>query len=857
MDTSGSLSTYKRYKLGQAQFQKWLQQTSDKFKSKGGQSEATADRHDYLPAGHRARTKPSASSHGTGAFPSLHWTQLESMAQIVIDNVAPEDIPSSAIAILRDVVKLRKKSARFFSKSAKSNAGPMKDKMDSHQHIIDVLGKVLHRFDEALSRIRRPVPEPKHPDDDQLGVNDLSNMYELLKVEQVHAEEGQEEDGADPDEDVEPHIGRSKKAKKSGKKKIGGKGKGKKPRKPANSQAVVMHTPAAPQDGSWVEKFRWFDADEDEDDDDEFDYYMLIYCFFQDFNEIRSHVTDKWLDYFYHKSISVDTLAVITNAAFELFHEMEVELRKILRHTSGLKTVMGDYPFMMRTLFFDYGLDHVDYAATEGLEGVELNNKIFEEADWLGFPAYANVETLLQRTPPGKVPLLPPSMMMKVKYGLCTDSEGMQQFLESVVMEIYPEVCLTKALKTNGVVPPIIPAQDELMLEFENIFRVRNYSSAMIFDLTLWADIRYVLEDEVSQPFELLQATATSSKSILGQYLPQMKNGEYRKECQARFNELEHAVIADFMAEDKQRRYDQAGVTESFESHLLLKKNPIWSGLLDFRCRLVLNDLGYRFIKNSPLIIYAASAYAMTRTNKQVNVEWPRMDIFLRVHDKNSIFLEEGSNSTPIGLLRRLSEGNYQIGLAGISDPPQSLSAFMRRYGWTDVESRWQVQYLRDILRDSSHLKKDFNRASGLLEPGLSRLSSQSRHDLLPTKAVSQGKGPHPAREAQPLSPVSPIQLLEILEETTSDLLENELSVEYFQLYDESVLLFLDILQEFEQELENGDGDGFSYEQGDDSSKLALILPSIYQTDDTSGVSRRLGNVVSDFCLGLSEDAAK
>ncbi|KAI0156358.1 hypothetical protein GGR57DRAFT_79006 [Xylariaceae sp. FL1272] len=857
MDTSGSLSTYKRYKLGQAQFQKWLQQTSDKFKSKskGDQSEATPDRPDYLPTGHRAKAKSSASPHGAGAASSLHWTQLESMARTVVDNVAPEEIPSSAITILRDVVKLRKKSARFFSKS-KPNDGPMKDKMDSHQHIINVLEKVLHRFDEALSRIRRTAPAPESPADGQLGVRDLSNMYELLKVEQVHVEEGQEEDGDDLDEDVEPDTGRSKKAKKLGKKKPGGKAKGKKPRKPAKSQAVGMNTPKAPQGDSWVDNFRWFDADDDDEDDD-FDYYMLIYCFFQDFNEIRTHVTDKWLEYFYHKSISVDTLAVITNAAFELFHEMEVELRKIVRHTSGLKTFMGDYSFMMRTLFFDYGLDHVDYSATEGLEGIELNNKIYEEADWLGFPAYTNVEMLLQRTPPGKVPLLPPSMMTKVKYGLCADFEGMRQFLQSVVREIYPEVCLTKALKTNGIVPPIIPAQDELMLEFENIFRVQSYSSAMIFDLTLWADIRYMLEEEISQPFELLQATATSSKAILGQYLPQMKHREYKKECQARFNELEQAIIGDFMAADKQRRYDQAGVTELFESHLLLKRNPIWSGLLDFRCRLVLNDLGYRFIKDSPLVIYAASAYAMAKTNQQFNVEWPRMDIFLRVHDKDSVFLGTGSNATPIEVLRRLSEGNYQIGLAGISNLPESFYAFMRRYGWTDVESRWQVQYLRDIVRDSPHFQQEVNRAAGPQEQALSQTSLQSRHDLVPTRAVPQGRDLHPARESHTLSPVSPLRLLEILEETTAGLLENELSVEYFQLYDESVLLFLDILQEFDKELEVGDGDGFSYEQGDDNDKLATILPLIYQANDTLGVSRRLGNVVSDFCLGLSEDAAK
>jgi hypothetical protein len=61
------------------------------------------------------------------------------------------------------------------------------------------------------------------------------------------------------------------------------------------------------------------------DSDDELDYYMMLYCYFVDFNAIRSYVAERWCDYWYDRSVSLCTLSVITNAAYEL-HQLEMDL---------------------------------------------------------------------------------------------------------------------------------------------------------------------------------------------------------------------------------------------------------------------------------------------------------------------------------------------------------------------------------------------------------------------------------------------------------------------------------------------------------------------------------------------------
>ncbi|KAI0171706.1 hypothetical protein GGR52DRAFT_572870 [Hypoxylon sp. FL1284] len=772
-----------------AQFQKWLKQTSDKIRSVSAQNASLSLNNDSNQAGKGSRSNIDPKA--------VHWSQLEVMAQTVIDHSEPEQIPRSAISILRDV----------------SNS--------AHEHIIQVLERILHRFDAFLSKVTPSTPPANTGDDGRLGMNDINNMFELLHVEQVQGAENEERGDAS-----EAEAGVPKRVKKSQKKG----GKKQKQKKQPKEQRVQKRKPKS-HDASWVDTFKWVEEEEEEEEEwKEDDYYMLIYCFFQDFNFIRTYVSDRWTEYFYHKSVSPDTLAVVTNAACEMFHEMEIELVTVLCDTPQL----ADYDFMMQTLFFHYGLDHVDYSDEDKLTDMERKYKILSEADWLGFLGWTNIVQILLFVPPGKVPMIPASAVVHPKYGN-HDFEDFRHFTKDAVFDFFPEICITKAMKTNGQLPMVVCAQDELTLDFENVFRTRGYTSATVFALSMYIDIRYILEDQVTDAFDLVQATAENTKAVLEKHIPHLKgSGMLKKECRMRMAEVESFILEDFTEEDKARRFEEKGVTEEFEKHVILKKDPIWSGLLDLRCRLVLANLGCRLVNESPVVLAAAFAYAAPSTDETSSLSWPQMDEFFQVYNRDKI-LKGPLPSQSVDLLKRFVDHNLATSDRPCIGSSKSLEALYGRYAWETSRPRQSMTYLGEIIRDTLDARAD----NVLLDGG--------------TEVVKRGANSADEQIARrELSSVSPVQLLEILDETTTSLLENQLSVDLFQLHTESVQLLQKLVGEFSSEVESGAP--FLLEENARVDKLPLLLPIIYRSmvdGDEVETSKRLGKAVGGFCSNL------
>ncbi|RYP50026.1 hypothetical protein DL768_004381 [Monosporascus sp. mg162] len=679
--------------------------------------------------------------------------------------MAPEEIPQSPISILRDVVSLRKQSARFFSRVAeKSNDEKLKESNATHEFIIKVLEKILAMFDAALATISRKDGISTKQPDGQIDVNDLNNMFEYLEVEQSQELDEQDTDGVPENEKAVPK--RSKRPQKKN-------GKKQNKKKPPKERRVQKETQDN-SESSWVEEFQWDNLDSEGEDD--LDYYMIIYCFFQDFNAIRNYVGDRWWEYFYFKSVSIDNLAVMTNAAYEMFHEMEFELEKALK---DVHPEMAHYEFMMETLFFDYGLDHVDYEDEDELTEEERSDKIFKEADWLGVTVYALVEDILAGVPPGKVPMIPLSELKKPEYGPHT-VDSIRHFFGAIIFELFPECCLMKAMKKNGQLPFVVGAQDEMTLNFEHIFRVRDYPSAFIFSLALYVDIRYILEDQVRDAYDQLQITGAMTKAKLEEHLPSLKGPmALRKECTARIAELHYCVINDFTEEDRRRRFMEKGVTEPFEKHFHLKRNPVWSAFVYYAARM-----------------------------GKCGAVWPMMDRFLHAHGVERVLQGAVSaDDTPLGLLKRFVECGLATtpagDLVGFSRRSISLEAFTQRYGFDDGNSRRSMSYLREIIREKFDVQAGniFSR-----QAAIAAAQKDGGEHSSQTLAPLNGSSPDQSvvqkirKEALQSSRVSPVDLLEILDETTTGLLENQLTVEYFQLHDESVRLFRDLLKEFSPE---------------------------------------------------------
>ncbi|KAI1388174.1 uncharacterized protein F4822DRAFT_443332 [Hypoxylon trugodes] len=293
-------------------------------------------------------------------------------------------------------------------------------------------------------------------------------------------------------------------------------------------------------------------------------------------------------------------------------------------------------------------------------------------------------------------------------------------------------------------------------------------------------------------------------------------------------------AISDFLEEDKERRFLEKGMTESFERHYFLKKNPIWSGLMDFRCRLVLNNLAFRFISETPVVLGAAFVYVASRLGYITGLHWPQMERFLKIHGEDKVL--QGTVSpelTPIVLLKRFVDSNLfgadSSSINKFIGPPKPVKALHQRYAWELLgHYRQPTAYLKDIVQDKVDAELD--------EWFLKQASTN----------------PATLKDTIGSAIVSPVQLLEILDETTTSILENDLSIDYFLLHKESVKLLRDLIGGFSSEVEKDIPSLMDVDVKTD--KLALLLQVVYKSMTEGNVvetTERMRKVMTRVCSEL------
>ncbi|KAL2015326.1 hypothetical protein VTK56DRAFT_5800 [Thermocarpiscus australiensis] len=205
--------------------------------------------------------------------------------------------------------------------------------------------------------------------------------------------------------------------------------------------------------------------------------------------------------------------------------------------------------------------------------------------------------------------LAPPNIHPTV-YG-ANSLDAWNHFESNVTRQIIIEAAHLKALKINEQEPPILPSESQVLLDIQSYLRKYDYTSAIIFCLQLWVDIRNIVETDHIQPFEQLQITAARLKDALETHSPIKfcKDHDFKKRWIARIWETKHYMLEDCTFEDKKARFLQVSVHEDPDRFYLLKHEPVWAGLLDFRARLVHSQLGHEFVMLSHSVDAAAYVY--------------------------------------------------------------------------------------------------------------------------------------------------------------------------------------------------------------------------------------------------------
>lgn len=817
MDSQNRLrgSTWQRYKLGQAQFTGWLKQTADKLADKLTAKDTSYDPTTSSPgttAPHKAQKKPTKA--GMEGDVVVHWRELEGLASRICDNIRPEDVPSAPINILRDVIELRKKSARFFSRASATTSGGTDDKDDknaTHQHIIRVLERVLAKFETLETKADGPAARTGETKGTQINLHDLNNMFEHLEL-QTSPDTAEEKEGSDVD--IQPETaapGRSSaKAKKGGKKK---------PQKGAKSRNETARHPARNntelEDQSWVDAL---DFGLKRPDDEEFDYFMMVYCFFEDFNLIRSYICERWCDYYYDRSVSLNTLAIITNAAFELFQQMEHDLVFDMRRMGIKRRALGSYEFMMMAIFTDSGLEHIEYDAYDDLSDQEADDRIYkDEWNWLASPAFATVRNLLGHIPPGKTPMVRKNDRTLPKYGGTTAAE-LDKFKDAVINDLLFDVVCVKAHKVNRKVDAIMPAESELLLSFQDSLRHYDWSSAFIFSLQLYVDIRYILEDEVAHAFQQMQQTADLVDQTLARMLecPGDVGFENRRVLRQRRKEVERFMLNDVVLEDKLPRYTHAGLEENdVEPFYLLKHEPVWAGLLDLHAKIIMNEIGHEQVNRSLLpeaaaYLYTAARAAADRFLGQFDFPiWKDMEIFLASYSDDSTFKSGILNAgdDPVAVLRNLgailpvslTDSKIHHAIEGqtqeFKQAVRIRNLLSKRYTRDDRTGQFFMEYARDIIQerldslldnvesdDISSVLQQLGNKMPRAQPHSQRPLLDGRHATCQQRLGSKEKARALRRKAV-LAQLSHVQQIQILEDTINVQLNGLLSIDFMKMH--------------------------------------------------------------------------
>ncbi|KXX75124.1 hypothetical protein MMYC01_208901 [Madurella mycetomatis] len=828
MDASGklkSVGTWRRYKLGQAQFTSWLKQTAEKLVTRKPAPDAPSNEDAATQLSRRQRKKKAKAAAAGIALSSdprneksVHWSQLEVLAQDVADNAELDDVPDAALNILRDVVDLRKKSYKFFSSATKDTKDEkVKQSNASHAHIISVLERVLAKL-EALVAARGSRGREKEPRGSaRVNTSDLNNMFAHLEVQTP----SDVVDGYSDGEQTRAATSQpSHRARKKATKKP------QKARKPERRSEEPP--PVTNDDDDWVDEIDFGLAEDHDGEEDEFDLYMMVYCFFEDFNTIRNHIAERWCDYWYDRSVPLDTLAVITNAAFELFHQLESDLIRELR---PLHPGLARYDFMMDMLFISVGIDHIDYDSYDGLTEEETNERIWkDEADWLAFPSFATLERTLQMIPPGKVPMTAPSLKRKTVYG-ATTVDAWRDFESSVTMQIILEGAHLKALKTNEQEPPILPAEPQLLVDFENCLRRYDYTSALIFSLHLWVDIRNIIETDHVQPFEQLQKTVARLKQALEAHNPIKfsKDHALKRRWVARIWETRHYMLEDFTFEDKKARFRAMGVHEDPDPFYLLKHEPVWAGLLDFRAKLVNSQLGHEFVMLSPVVDAAAYVYHAALARDPDLPPWEGVRKYLDTYVDGSQFkLGFREEHDPVAILRNfqsLPVAQHTGERGGPADVDKTFTPAIRirqvlydRYAFDEkrIHSDGPPRYLRELTALRLQIARS---ARDRDQDGLER---------------SEREAEEPRRKAT-LSQLSPLEMLQLLDDVVTSQLEGLLTLDYFELFDDSVALLESISAALGSELQ----DRLGTKASDSPAYLGRLPPFLAEhLDQSSSIAR-------------------
>jgi hypothetical protein len=625
----------------------------------------------------------------------------------------------------------------------------------------------------------------------------MNNLFELLELEEpISGEDLSSKD--DSPEDL-PAAGAQKKHKR--------------PKKASKSKkaAKTKEEPPVDQDPASVEY---------EMETDESDLYFLIYCFFEDFNQVREYLQERWCDYL-DGIISLGAVAVVTNTAFDMFQRAEKEMMSQIPRRSGLT----DYESLSNLLFLEAGLAHVNYQAMDNVKGEELDNLMFEEADWIGLPVFWTLVDCLQHIGPTAIPLIPPAKPLKGPGP--HNSNAMMRWGKDVIMELVGEACVLRGLKRRQGMA--IPAEDELTRGLIELLMHRGKVPIwLVLACQVYLDIRFILESAISRGHDELVAKGASMNSIIGQYINFSKDVTDRPPplLKHALDEVECWITDDCWSHARSDCRTAIGVDiKGLEPYFYLRRNPLLCGLMVFRSDLTMNEHGLAVANAWGATFACVHLYNAIKHELPDFPSWKDMDAVVAMNGSEYTYFGRAPTN-PTDYLKRweLAAGCapskfartngastdqklylHKGGPRGLLQTPKVSQVFHERYCFSADEPVLTLSNVEALLNESAQNQNDpqindLQRLIGALSPSscvsttVAMRQKADASDLLLSRNY-----PFLQRQFQKTHALTPLQVLD----TLGSSIEHEsvfLKYNYFSMHERCTRLLRALYAEFEAE---------------------------------------------------------
>ncbi|KAF6821079.1 hypothetical protein CSOJ01_00514 [Colletotrichum sojae] len=451
---------------------------------------------------------------------------------------------------------------------------------------------------------------------------------------------------------------------------------------------------------------------------------------------------------------------------------------------------LGSYQTMMEMLFFEFGMEHVDYNFKPASKEEQHEMIWREEADWLAWSAYIGVEDILDNMPPGKVPMIPPSRRKHPKYGPITSGD-FATFNHACLFELFPEVAEVKALKKNRQEAPILPGEPLLEFDFERVLNFRGYTSCFIFAVQLYFDIRNIMEDKVVDAFDQLKLDAKGVARALKHHKTTSKDlsgSDWFFMIQRELILLDHYVFNDFTYEDKLARAKGMRMREKLHKFELFSVEPIWPALLDFRTMMESTVLSIRLLTRTTAPVWVGVLYTVfKRDHPELGLSWPEFDKFLAYHGTNLLGfpITEDLKAADVLTKHTSAVSGKKCGHVWMGVVEKAIQVANFEFRFEDGTAHGTTSYITDVVR----------RHYGLPPDPAARPFGIPQREPSSDETAGQDKTQEMLQRTRRFGNVRHVEILEILDQTVESMVHNEFAINYWKL-DWEVARFVTVLQD-------------------------------------------------------------